>query len=174
MCIRDSKLTNEEGKHTITVALGGALTVIDTSKGLKGTVDNVSHARSAVYNNGTVVLKGGSYLRSAENGKSEENSGGNSYYNILNHGVMTIDAPVKVSQSGGYSSMLVNGYYNYNGEANKEKNPHSNYIEGTNQPEPTLTINGGTFDGGLNTIKNDDGGVVTINGGTFKNIKDRG
>ncbi len=164
-------LTNEANKHTITVALDGTLTIIDSSQKLTGQVDNVSHARSAVYNNGTVVLKGGSYLRSQENGSDKVSSGGNSYYNILNHGVMTIDAPVKVSQSGGYSSMLVNGYYNYYGEANKEKNPHSNYIEGTNQPEPTLTINGGTFDGGLNTIKNDDGGVVTINGGTFKNIK---
>lgn len=32
-----------------------------------------------------------------------------------------------------------------------------------------MTINGGTFSGGLNTIKNDDYGTITINGGTFQN-----
>ena len=30
-----------------------------------------------------------------------------------------------------------------------------------------MTINGGTFGGGLNTIKNDDYGELTIKGGTF-------
>lgn len=34
----------------------------------------------------------------------------------------------------------------------------------------TLTINNGTFSGGLNTIKNDDRAELTINNGTFKNF----
>ena len=33
----------------------------------------------------------------------------------------------------------------------------------------TLIINGGTFSGGLNAIKNDEAGVLTINGGDFSN-----
>ena len=32
-----------------------------------------------------------------------------------------------------------------------------------------MEINGGTFSGGLNTIKNDDYGELTINGGSFSN-----
>ena len=34
---------------------------------------------------------------------------------------------------------------------------------------PTLTINDGTFAGGLYAIKNDDNAVLNINGGTFYN-----
>ena len=33
-----------------------------------------------------------------------------------------------------------------------------------------MVIHGGTFTGGLNTIKNDDYGKLTINGGTFTNV----
>ena len=33
-----------------------------------------------------------------------------------------------------------------------------------------MIINGGTFSGGLDTVKNDDCGVMTINGGEFKNF----
>lgn len=33
-----------------------------------------------------------------------------------------------------------------------------------------MIIEGGTFSGGLNTIKNDDYGELTINDGTFSNI----
>ncbi|WP_337612509.1 hypothetical protein, partial [Agathobaculum sp.] len=33
-----------------------------------------------------------------------------------------------------------------------------------------LTINGGLFTGGLNTVKNDDNGIITINNGTFTNV----
>ena len=32
-----------------------------------------------------------------------------------------------------------------------------------------MTINGGTFSGGINTIKNDDYGNLTINDGDFDN-----
>ena len=35
----------------------------------------------------------------------------NSYYNILNHGEMTINPNVEISQNGHYSSMIANGYY---------------------------------------------------------------
>lgn len=72
-------LTNEAGNHTITNE--GTLTI----KG-DGTVDNVSHAKAAVYNKqgATATLSGGKFTRSKETGKSDSVSGGNSYYNILN------------------------------------------------------------------------------------------
>lgn len=47
-------LTNEDGKDTITVELGGTLTIEGS-----GTVDNVSHQCAAIYNNGTATLNGG-------------------------------------------------------------------------------------------------------------------
>lgn len=154
-------LTNTDNLDTITVEKGATLTITDSSTGTKGTVDNVSHQRAAIVNNGTVDIKDGvNITRSRENG----NENGNTYYNILNHGSLTIDDAV-VSQTGGFSSLIDNGYYNYTDSSN----PRLGYVAGTNEANPTLTINGGTFTGGINTVKNDDGGVLTINNGTFKN-----
>ena len=157
--LSDKKVTNASA-DTITVALGAKLTITGT-----GTVDNVTHGKAAIYNNGTVILNGGSYTRSAEAENDTTTSGGNSYYNILNHGVMTINATVEVRSSGHFSSLIANGYYTYTAT-----DPRSGYVDGTNQAAPQLTINGGTFSGGINTVKNDDGGVMTINGGEFKNF----
>ena len=144
-----SKLTNVSG-HTITN--NGTLTINGT-----GTVDNISHGKAAVFNDvgGTVVLNGGTYTRSKENGSNKVNSGGNSYYNIQNLGKMTINAGVTVMQTGNFSSMIASGFY-----------------DGTDETtNPKLVINGGHFDGGMNTIKNDDRGILEINGGTFTNVR---
>lgn len=153
------KITNKTG-DTFTVNYGSSLTIEGA-----GTVDNVTHAKACIYNNGTVVLNGGSYERSKENGLSDTNAGGNSYYNILNHGEMTINQSVSVSQKGKFSSMIASGYYNYT-----DTNPRSGHVEGSNAANPKLTINGGNFSGGLNTIKNDDGATLEIKGGTFDNM----
>lgn len=153
------KTTNKLG-DTFTVDNGSKLTING-----EGTVDNVNHGKACIYNNGTVVLNRGTYIRSKENGQNSESSGGNSYYNILNHGEMTINPNVKVSQDGHFSSMIGNGYYDYT-----NSNPRNGYVSGTNQPNPSLTINGGTFSGGLNTIKNDDGAKLTIVDGIFTNM----
>ena len=147
------KITNTSN-HTITN--NGRLTIKDSSEGKTGTIDNVSHARAAVWNNGIAVLEGGTYTRSLENGKSEEDSGNNSYYNIVNHNQMTIKSGVTVKQDGNFSSMIENGWYNGN--------------QNTEQAPSIMIIEGGTFSGGLNTIKNDDYGELTINDGTFSNI----
>ena len=143
-------LTNHED-HTITNK--GTLTITGG-----GTVDNVTHARAAIQNEpgGNVVLNGGAYTRSKENGQNAEASGGNSYYNIVNHGTMEINSGVSVTQKGQFSSMIENGWYN--GSQN------------TGGKNSVLTINGGTFSGGLNTIKNDDYGELVINDGTFTSM----
>ena len=164
--LNGQKITNDPAStatHTITVAYGGKLTVQDTVGG--GIVDNVSHGCAAIWNNGTTVLNGGKYDRSLENGLSSSDPGGNSYYVLVNHGEMEINDGVTVAQDGHYSSMIENGYYNYN-----SKDPSSGYVSGTNAEYPALTINGGSFSGGLNTVKNDDGGKLEINGGTFSNV----
>lgn len=143
-------LTNKDGNHTITNE--GILTI----KG-DGTVDNVSHAKAAVYNKqgATATLSGGKFTRSKETGQSDSVSGGNSYYNILNQGEMTINSGVEVSQTGHFSSLIDNGWYKGS--------------ENTAKINAKLTINGGTFSGGLNTIKNDDFGDLTIKDGKFSN-----
>ena len=147
------KITNVS-EHTITN--NGRLTIKDSSEEKTGTIDNVTHARAAVWNNGIAILEGGTYTRSSENGIDEENSGGNSYYNIVNHNQMTIKSGVTVKQDGNFSSMIENGWYDGNQNKDKESS--------------VMTINGGTFSGGLNTIKNDDYGKLTINDGKFTNV----
>ena len=143
--LNGKKLTNKTG-HTITVEQGATLTING-----KGTVDNVTHQKTTIYNKGTVTLNGGTYDRSKEDGIG----GSNTYYTLLNHGTMTV-ANVTVNNEGGYSSLFENGYFDYS----KSRDGIDN---------PTLTIESGTFTGGINTVKNDDGATMTINGGIFTN-----
>ena len=138
-------LTNKTGEHTIIVENGATLTITGN-----GIVDNVSHGKGAIVNSGEVTLNGGTFKRSAENGiYSPYGNGGNSWYTIANYGTMEINTDVTVENAGGYSSMIRNG-----GEATADCN---------------LTIRGGNFTGGINTVKNDYFGVLTINGGNFSN-----
>lgn len=157
--LNDHTVTNTASKDTIYVELGGSLTIAGN-----GTVDNTSHQRAAVFNNGTAVLTGGNYTRSQENSKN------NTYYNIVNHGNMTINNGTSVTQNGNFSSLVENGYYSYNYVTNKYTTERHIYIEDTNQANPKMTIDGGTFSGGINTIKNDDGATLVINDGTFSNV----
>ncbi len=141
------KITNVSG-HTITVEKGGKLNISDSVG--TGVVDNTSHGKGAIVNSGEVTLNGGTFKRSAENGiYSPYGNGGNSWYTIANYGTMEINTGVTVENDGGYSSMIRNG-----GEATADCN---------------LTIRGGNFTGGINTVKNDLFGVLTINGGNFSN-----
>ena len=153
----------EDGdSDTFTVNPGSTLTISG-----EGTVDNTSHGKAAIYNNGTVTLKGGTYTRSAENSSYTDSKEPdfNSYYVILNHGDMTINEGVNIVSSGTYSSLINTGYRDY---LDKE-DERSGYIEGKGQEFPLLTINGGTFEGGVITIKNDLNGTLEINGGNFTN-----
>lgn len=155
--LNGKKITNSVG-HTI--MNNGTLTIEG-----EGTVDNITHGKAALYNKGTVTLNGGTFDRTQENGRSDSSSGGNSYYTIKNVGNMTINEGVNVrtangnNQLGRFSSLVANGYYN-----------GTTYDNDKGEEKPTLTINNGTFSGGLNTIKNDDRAELTINNGTFENF----
>lgn len=151
-------ITNKSG-DTFTVNNGSTLTING-----EGKVDNVTHAKACIYNNSTVILNGGTYTRSQEADNSTSSSGGNSYYNILNHGVMTIESGVTISSTGAFSSLIGNGYYSYTSTDERK-----GYVKDKGQPSPSLTINGGSFSGGINTIKNDDGANLIISDGTFTN-----
>lgn len=161
-----SKLTNKAGSHTI--INNGNLTITGT-----GTVDNVSNGCAALYNapGAVATLNGGTFDRSHEAGASKDNNGGNSYYTIKNFGTITVNPGVTVQQdgtanggtTGKYSSLFANGWYDITTAGQPGKEPaHSS--------DAVLVINGGTFKGGLNTVKNDDAGKLTINDGTFTNI----
>ena len=149
-------LTNVDD-HTI--LNNGNLTITGT-----GRVDNISHAKGALYNKGTVVINGGTFDRSQENGMNKGESGQNSWYTIKNVGTMTINDGAIVQTAGNnaslgkFSSLVSNGYFNA-----------GDYTNNKGLDQPILTIDGGTFRGGLNTIKNDDRAKLTINGGTFSN-----
>lgn len=145
-------LTNVSG-HTITNY--GNLTVTGN-----GTVDNVTHGKGALYNKSgaTAILNGGTFTRSQEAGTYEPYDGNeNSWYTIQNDGTMTIKAGTTVTTRlndsgkavGGYSSLIRNG--------------------GNAGTAPTLLINGGHFNGGINTVKNEADGTLTIKGGDFSN-----
>ena len=155
MDLNGKKLTNVEKQHTITN--NGKLNVTDSSDSKSGVVDNVSHGKAALVNaeGATAVLNGGEFMRSKEAGTDDPyNNGKNSWYTIANKGTMTINADVTVENKGYFSSNIVNGYYDTVGTG-----------------IPTLTINGGTFTGGVKTVKVDECGVLTITGGTFTNEK---
>lgn len=76
----------------------------------------------------------------------------------INEGVNVLTAKGN-GELGRFSSLVANGYYN-----------GTTYDNDKGEEKPTLTINNGTFSGGLNTIKNDDRAELTINNGTFKNF----
>ena len=147
-------LTNVGKEHTITN--NGKLTVTDSSDSKSGAVDNVNHGKAALFNaeGATAILNGGTFERSKEAGIDQNISGGNSYYTIQNLGNMVINSGVTVENSGKYSSMITNGYY----DISKIKDPKA----------AILTINGGNFRGGLWAVKNDDMAVMKINDGYFE------
>lgn len=132
-------------------------TITDSSTAKTGKVDNVSHGKAALFNAdiATAVLNGGKFMRSQETGIDQDNSGGNSWYTIANQGTLTINSGVTVENKGYFSSNIVTG----------------NYTDKSTAVTSKLTINGGTFKGGVKTVKVDECGVLTINDGTFTNEK---
>lgn len=139
------KLTNVKG-HTITN--NGTLTVTDSSEAKTGTVDNLTHGKGALVNAGTATLEGGTFERSNEAGKLDPYSNGdNSWYTVQNKGTMAIKDGTTVKNDGGFSSNLCNA-------------------DDTNAK---LVINGGTFAGGINAVKNGSNTKLEITGGTFSN-----
>lgn len=154
--LNGKKLTNVSSN---TITNNGTLTITGT-----GTVDNVTHQKAALYNKGTATLEGGTFDRTKENGKTKEQSGNNSWYTIKNVGTMTVKDGVTVQTAdnnnslGKFSSLVSNGYFNT-----------SDFTNNKGIDNPKLTIEGGNFLGGLNTIKNDDRATLTIKNGTFSN-----
>ena len=145
---QDSTTAASARNHTITNK--GTLTIRGT-----GAVDNVSHGKAAVYNDGTITLAGGTYTRSAEKGYYDESAGkrvngGNSWYVVRNNsGTMNIENGAIIQGTSGFSSMVSNGsnnngtVLNINGGLLESKS----YVAIQNQIGCTLNISGGTVEG---------------------------
>ena len=137
---QDNTVPDGERKHTITN--NGTLTIEDS---VGGVVDNVSHGRAAIYNNGTIAeIKGGKFTRSVDNSTDATSAKGNSWYVVFNAESGSIE---KISGGeflavGNFSSLFRNS--GMIGE-----------------------ISGGTFtQNGFIAFKN-EGTVNKISGGTF-------
>lgn len=127
-------LTNAANQHTITNK--GVLTITGA-----GTVDNVSHGKGALVNQGTVRMNGGTLTRSQEKGSSPTNSGGNSWYVVDNNGGAFTMTGGKIVNTSGFSSLIRN-------------------------LNATFTLENGELENGFIVLKNDDQGVVDMSGGT--------
>ena len=132
-------LTN---KNDHTIINYGTLTIQDSVGG--GVVDVVTHGKAALCNKGTInEISGGTFTRSKEAGTAKDGNG-NSWYTVYNAGTIEKITGGTFENKGTFSSMLINGW---------------------NNPGPAVqgyigTISGGTFTGGVITIKNDDGGHI--------------
>lgn len=155
----DADITLDLGTYTLTnesshtIVNNGTLTIIGS-----GTVDNVTHAKAALYNYGTMTIEGGTFTRSKEVQCTSSNNykTTNSWYAVVNAGTMTINDGTFTTGDGtsetlgNFSSLIRNG--------NDDKSVENGI----------LTITGGTFLSGANIIKNEEGSVIeSISGGTF-------
>lgn len=136
------------GSSSHTITNNGTLTVVGTGK----IVNNVG-SKGALFNNvGAIAnLNGGTFE-------------GNKWYVIKNLGTITMNG-ASVDQKDAGSSAIDNGWYD-----STSKSGHGNDC-GIVYPGgyAKLTIANGNFNGGMNTVKNDDYGVLEISGGTFSN-----
>lgn len=152
--------------HTIKTTKGLKADVITVEKGAtltitgNGTITNSYTADdyAAVYNNGNTTIDGATL-------KLDTTVNKNTFYVVLNHGIMKTKNTNMSSNDFG-SSLFENGYYNFS-----SNDPRRGHIDGVNEATPKLTIYSGIYDGGLNTIKNDDNGEIVIENGTFRNTK---
>ena len=117
----------------------------------KGEIVSNDGGKAALYNapGATAALNGGTFS-------------GNTWYVIKNLGTLTMDGANLVQNDAG-SSAIDNGYYGDPSNDCGEEEPKENGAS------VSLTIKSGEFSGGMNTVKNDDFGVLTIDGGVFTN-----
>ena len=133
------------GSSSHTITNEGTLTVIGSGK-----VVNTDGGKAALFNNVNAVanLNGGTFE-------------GTTWYVIKNLGTITMNG-ASVDQKDTGSSAIDNGWYGNPGNDCNVTHPDNGYTA-------KLTIANGNFSGGMNTVKNDDYGVLEISGGTFSN-----
>ena len=128
------------GHHAIEVEQGATVTI----KGI-GTVEAIGGGFAPLYNNGTVTIDGGTFYKNESKGH---------YYAIQNDRDMVINNATVTMDAGEFGGSITSSLIENGGAADGVRN---------------LTINGGTFTGGVDNVKNDAEGVLTVNGGNFTN-----
>lgn len=159
-------LTIDLNGHTIKTTKGLKADVITVEKGATLTITgngNITNSYTAddyaaIYNNGNTTIDGATL-------KLDTTVNKNTFYVVLNHGIMKTKN-TNITSNDFTSSLFENGYYNFT-----STNPRNGHVNGVNEATPKLTIYSGIYDGGLNTIKNDDNGEIVIENGTFRNTK---
>ena len=145
----NSAVIVDNNKCPIEIGTSGELTLLGN-----GSVECNKNIEPAINNCGKMIIENGNYTRKVD----EKND---TFYTILNHGETTINGGV-FQAPGNVSSMIENGYWDYN-----STDPKYGHVAGKNAEICTLAINDGTFINAFYTIKNDDNGIVNINGGKF-------
>lgn len=137
------------GSSSHTITNNGTLTVVGTT----GKVVNNVGSKGALFNNVNAIanLNGGTFE-------------GNTWYVIKNLGTITMNG-ASVDQKDAGSSAIDNGWYDSTSTSGHGNDCGIVYPGGYAK----LTIANGNFNGGMNTVKNDDYGVLEISGGTFSN-----
>ena len=133
-------ITNEDGKDTITISNGASLAIEGN-----GTVDNVSHGKAAIWNNGTCTLNGGMF------------TGG--IYTINN------DCDAILTINGGTFTNYTQAVFQNHGTATVTGGTFVGTLNiyGLNSDVSIVNISGGNFKGGIQ--KNN--GKISISGGNF-------
>ena len=145
----NSAVIVDNNKCPMEIGTSGELTLSGN-----GSVECNKNTEPAINNCGKMIIENGNYTRKVD----EKND---TFYTILNHGEATINGGV-FQAPGNVSSMIENGYYDYN-----STDPKHGHVAGKNAEICTLTINDGTFINAFYVVKNDDNGIVNINGGKF-------
>lgn len=148
------------GDVTVTIDLNGHTITSSGSHAIE------NHGNLTVQGEGKIVSKDGgkAALYNAPGTTAALNGGtfsGDTWYVIKNLGTLTMDGANLVQNDTG-SSAIDNGYY---GDPNND----CGVTYPTQGASVSLTIKSGEFSGGMNTVKNDDFGVLTIDGGVFTN-----
>ena len=148
----------EDGTYTLDL---GEYTL--TSKG--DTVSN--YGKLTIEGSGTITSAGTSKgaLVNYPGAEATAMSGklvANDWYAVKNMGTMTLGGEVEVTTENPNASLIANGWY---GSTTLDRG--TTYCAN----DAVLTIEGGNFTGGMNTVKNDDRGVLTIEDGTFSNTQ---
>lgn len=150
--LNGNNITNKDSANTITNK--GKLTIEGN-----GTIDNTKHAMACIFTDigAETNIIGGTFVRSLEDSKT------NSFYVLQNLGTLVIgnegddNSKISVTSPSTFSSMICNEI------------PEARQSELSEGYQCVLIVNSGTFNGGLNTIKNGDYGDMIINGGEFSN-----
>lgn len=130
----------------------GTLTLTDSTSTGKGTVDNITHAKAAVYNTKDATITS---ITNCTLTRSQEQSNNpkNSWYVLYNQGTIN-ELNATITNTSSFSSLICNV-----GSAPGAESSYTATIG---------AITGGTYRNRANVIKNDDNSYIgTISGGTF-------